>query len=159
MQFLATLALLAATATAGPVTKNFNLQTSGASNSSLNNLYVTTESTGPLNSLAVFTSNVASAGSFSLQTNGTVHYKAQNGAPWSIALVSEDVAVAPVDVSVEPSTGGTGFSFASDGNLQSSNKNWGGWLACNDNALYYINTSQESSSHPGCDKIELKTSS
>ena len=78
MKVLATLALLAATATAGPVTKIFSLQTTGASNSSLNGLYLTTKSTGPLNSLAVFTGDASDAASFYL-SNGTVRYQAENG--------------------------------------------------------------------------------
>ncbi|KAJ6017939.1 hypothetical protein N7451_001318 [Penicillium sp. IBT 35674x] len=157
MKFLATLALLAATATAGPVTKTFSLQTTGASNSSLNGLYLTTKSTGPLNSLAVFTGGASDAASFYL-LNGTVRYQAENGAPWAIALVSEDDRKAPVEVSVSPTTGSTGFSFASDGDLETSNKNWGGWLACTDSALYYVNLA-ETGSYTGCDTVELKASS
>lgn len=89
MKFLATLALLAATATAGPVTKTFSLQTTGASNSSLNGLYLTTKHTDPLNSLAVFTGGASDAASFYL-SNGTVRYQAEDGAPWAMALISED---------------------------------------------------------------------
>ncbi|KAJ5929570.1 hypothetical protein N7454_006520 [Penicillium verhagenii] len=157
MKFFATLALLAATATAGPVTKTFSLQTTGASNSSLNGLYLTTKSTGPLNSLAVFTGGASDAATFYL-SNGTVRYQAENGAPWAIALVSEDDRKAPVEVSVSPTTGSTGFGFASDGDLETSNKNWGGWLACTDDALYYVNLAQ-TGSYTGCDKVELQASS
>ncbi|KAJ6015603.1 hypothetical protein N7540_010194 [Penicillium herquei] len=157
MKFFATLALLAATATASPVTTTFTLLTSGASNSSLNDLYLTTKSTGPLNSLAIFTSGASDAASFWL-TNGTVRYKAENGAPWSIALVSEDELKAPVEVSVSPTTGGTGFGFASDGDLETSIDHWGGWLACTDNTLYYINTAG-TGTYDGCEIVELKPSS
>ncbi|KAJ5622197.1 hypothetical protein N7528_005429 [Penicillium herquei] len=168
MKFFATLALLAATATASPVTKTFNLLTSGASNSSLNGLYLTTKSTGPLNSLAIFTSGVDDAAEFWL-TNGTVRYKTENGAPWSIALVSEDgklfelwnpepLPPSPVEVSVSPTTGGTGFGFASDGDLETSIDHWGGWLACTDSTLYYINTAG-TGTYEGCEIVELKPSS
>ena len=89
MNFFATLALLAATATAGPTTKTFSLVTSGASNTSLNGLYLTTRSTGPLNSLAVFTGGADEAATFYL-ANGTVRYQAENNAPWELALISEE---------------------------------------------------------------------
>lgn len=85
---LLSLALFAATATAGPVQKLFNLQTTGASNSSRNGLYLSTQSIDPLNSDAVFRGRNAkdsTTGTFYL-ANGTVRWEAQNRAPYALAL-------------------------------------------------------------------------
>lgn len=126
MKHLTSIALLATAATASPVEKLFNLVTSGASNSSHNGLYVTTQTTGPLNSNAVF-GTAATASTFYVN-NGTVHYEASNGAPWEMALVQSQCVKGPVEVSVSPTTGSEGFALASNGTLSVPGQKWGGWL-------------------------------
>ena len=125
MNFLTTL-LLATAASAAPLEKAFNLVTSSAPTSSNNGLYVTTESTGPLNSNAVL-STKADAASFYF-SNGTVHYEAPNGAPWAMALVSGSDYEDPVEISVDPTTGSKDFKVAANGILSVAQPSWGGWL-------------------------------
>lgn len=125
MKSLAGLALLA-TAAAVPVEKLFNLVTAGASNSSHNGLFLSTQTTGPLNSNAVFR-DPATAAAFYIN-GSTVRYQAPNGAPWAMALVKSQDVKGPVEVSVSPSSESTGFAVASNGGLSVSGQNWGGWL-------------------------------
>jgi hypothetical protein len=179
MKFLTTF-LVATAASAAPLEKMFNLVTSGASNSSNNGLYVTTESTGPLNSNAVL-STKSEAASFYL-SNSTVHYEAPNGAPWAMALVSGSAHDEPVEVSVDPTTGSGGFKLAANGTLSTTQASWGGWLGkfalslstgfshrscganwysvCNGDsepAVYYVNTKAKSGAlKAGCQKVQLK---
>lgn len=179
MKLLTTL-LIATAASAAPLEKVFNLVTSGASNSTNNGLYVTTESTGPLNSNAVL-SKKADAASFYL-SNGTVHYEAPNGAPWAVALVSGSAYEEPVEVSVDPTTGSGGFKIAANGALSVTQASWGGWLgkfALSLSAFYshwnwganwylvctgdseptvnYVNTKAASGTlKAGCQKVQLK---
>lgn len=124
MKFL--VALLVTAASASPVEKLFNLVTSGASNSSHNGLYVTTQSTGPLSSNAVF--GPAAAASTFFARNETLHYEAPNGGPWEMALVESKNVKGAVEVSVSPTTGSEGFVVASNGTLLVSGQTWGGWL-------------------------------
>lgn len=126
MKSLAGLTLLATAAAAGPVEKLFNLVTTGASNSSHNGLYLSTQTTGPLNSNAVFR-DPATAATFYI-SGSTVRYQAPNGAPWAMALVERQDVKGPMEVSVSPSSGSTGFAVASNGSLSVSGQNWGGWL-------------------------------
>ncbi|KAJ6104401.1 hypothetical protein N7523_010721 [Penicillium sp. IBT 18751x] len=157
MNFFTTL-LLATAASAAPLQNIFNLVTSGASTSHNNDLYVTTESTGPLNSNAVL-STKANAASFYF-SNGTVHYEAPNGAPWAMALVSGSDYEDAVEISVDPTTGSEGFKIAKNGNLSVAQPSWGGWLVCtgeSDPALYYVNTKATSGAlKAGCEKVQLK---
>ncbi|KAJ5128661.1 hypothetical protein N7448_002378 [Penicillium atrosanguineum] len=157
MNLLTTL-LLATAASAAPLEKMFNLVTSGAPTSSNNDLYVTTESTGPLNSNAVL-STKADAASFYF-SNGTVHYEAPNGAPWAMALVSGSEYENPVEISVDPTTGSDGFKVAASGTLSVAQPSWGGWLICtggSDPAVYYVNTKATSGAlKAGCEKVQLK---
>lgn len=114
--------------TAAPVNKFFNLVTSSA-NSARNNLYLSTQSTGPLNSNPVF-HDPANAATFDL-SNTTVHYEAPNKAPWALALVTGHTVQGNVEISVSPSVGvavSTGFSIAEGGRLEVDSERWGGWL-------------------------------
>lgn len=114
--------------TAAPVTTPFNLVTFSP-NTAHNNLYLSTQSTGPLNSNPVFR-DPANAATFSL-ANTTVHYEAPNKAPWALALVNGDVVQGNVEVSVSPSAASavsTGFEIAEDGLLGVDSSRWGGWL-------------------------------
>lgn len=91
MKFLATLALLAATAMANPVTrtaKNFHLKTSGAGNSAHNNLFVYAYHTGAGFNDAVLSTDGTDASSFYL--NGT-YALANLGTdyPWGIIATGD----------------------------------------------------------------------
>ncbi|KAJ5675674.1 hypothetical protein N7462_008571 [Penicillium macrosclerotiorum] len=157
------LSLLLATLTstiAAPVTQSqpFDLITSGASNSSRNNLYLSTQATDPLNSNAVFR-DAADAASFSyVASNGTVRYAAPNGAPYALALVEGKAVKADVEVSVSPSSGSTGFRLQS-GHLVSSNAAWGGWLVCPGDTellgLFYVDQDAGTGVPSGCDEVQL----
>lgn len=126
MKCFAALTFLATTATAIPVEKLFNLVTSSASNTTRNGLYVSTQSTGPLNSNAIL-GTAAIASTFFLG-NGRLHYEAPNGAPWEMALVSSQNVRGPVEVSVSPTTGSEGFDVDGEGRLIVPGQAWGGWL-------------------------------
>ncbi|KAJ5966485.1 hypothetical protein N7481_013199 [Penicillium waksmanii] len=167
MKFVNSLALLAtATAvSASPVQKIFNLVTSGASDASNNGLYLTTEHVDPLNSKAVFREKTDAADFYVV--NGTVRYDASNGAPYAIALVSGEDLQGDVEISVSPTTGSEGFSLTSEKELQTSNKDFGGWLVCAGDddlqGLFYENSSAGGDVPEGCDAVQLdvvyKTSS
>lgn len=91
MKFFATVALLTTTVAAGPSEKLFNLKTSGASNSSHNNLYLSVGHgliSDPLNNEAIFSGAPASrAAAFSF-VNGTVLLDTQTTAPWALDLIN-----------------------------------------------------------------------
>ncbi|KAJ5201797.1 uncharacterized protein N7498_006460 [Penicillium cinerascens] len=153
MNLLSTL-LFAAAASASPLEKLFNLVTSGSGSN--NGLYVTTESNGPLNSIAVL-SDKADAATFYVN-HGTVRYQAPNGAPYAMALVSGSDAQEPVEVSVSPSSGSSGFKVADNGVLSVEGQNWGGWLVCDGDsepALEYVNTQSTADLKEGCEKVQL----
>lgn len=116
--------------TAAPVTNSssFNLITS-STNPSTNGLFLSTQSTNPLNSIPVFR-EPSNAASFHL-TNTTVDYEAPNGAPWALALVDRDTLPGEVEVSVSPSARtavSMGFRIGEDGELVVQDVRWGGWL-------------------------------
>ncbi|OQD73584.1 hypothetical protein PENDEC_c014G04286 [Penicillium decumbens] len=151
---LFTTLLLATAASAIPVEKIFNLVTAGSSSN--NGLYVTTQSTGPLNSNAVL-SNKANAASFYVN-NGTVVYEAPNGAPYAIALVSGSKPQEPVEVSVSPTSGSSGFKVAGNGTLSVQGQSWGGWLVCDGGskpAVYYDNARSAVAPRKGCERVQL----
>lgn len=173
MKLLTTL-LLATAASASPVEKLFNLVTAGSSSN--NGLYVTTQSTGPLNSNAVL-GDKAGAARFYVN-NGTVRYEAPNGAPYAMALVSGSHPEEPVEVSVSPSSGSSGFKVAGNGTLSVEGQNWGCWLGKFDSffvlncwewqadsvlvchgegkpALEYVNTNSKAGLKAGCQKVQL----
>jgi len=173
---LFTTLLLATAASAIPVEKIFNLVTAGSSSN--NGLYVTTQSTGPLNSNAVL-SNKANAARFYIN-NGTVVYEAPNGAPYAIALVSGSKPQEPVEVSVSPTSGSSGFKVAGNGTLSVQGQSWGGWLGkfdffflfcfftrkrhadfglvCDGGskpAVYYDNARSAVAPRKGCERVQL----
>lgn len=130
LPFLQTFTLILLT-TAVPITTSpsFNLITSSA-NPTTNGLFLSTQSTDPLNSNPVFR-DPSNAATFHL-TNTTVNYEAPNGAPWALALVNGDTLQGNVEVSVSPSarsTDSTGFRIREDGELEVQNARWGGWLS------------------------------
>ena len=126
MKPFTSIVLLAATVTASPAPKIFNLVSSNASDESQNGLYLSTQHVDPLNSKAVFRDAADAADFYFL--DGTVRYNAPNGAPYALALVSGDEVQSEVEVSVSPSSRGTGFTFTNDNILANDNENWGGWL-------------------------------
>ncbi|KAF3387279.1 hypothetical protein F1880_000153 [Penicillium rolfsii] len=146
--------------TAAPVLNHFNLVTS-SSNTAHNNLFLSTQSTGPLNSNPVFR-DPANAATFFL-TNTTVQYDAPNKAPFALALVNGEVAQGNVEVSVSPSTANavsTGFSIAEDNSLSVASERWGGWLVCPGQGtslleLFYQDTTAGSGVPAGCDQVRL----
>ncbi|KAJ5825486.1 hypothetical protein N7474_002624 [Penicillium riverlandense] len=157
MKFFPRFALLASPATAAPVQMLFNLVT--ASNNSHNGLYLSTQSTGPLNSKAVFRDPV-NAGTFYLD-NHSVRFEAHNGAPWAMALFSGSNVAGRVGVSVAPSSGSSGFELSDGGALTTTNNDFGGWLVCEDQSsgslpgLYYINKSVGGGLPDSCDEVQL----
>ncbi|KAJ5175326.1 uncharacterized protein N7482_001203 [Penicillium canariense] len=162
MKFLSTALLLtAALTTAAPVEKLFTLVTSGSSTPAHNGLSLSTQSTGPLISNAVFR-DTANAATFYL-SNSTVHYEAPNGAPYVLALVGGSSVQGGVEVSVSPSGAvRTGFRIAGDGGLRASSATWGGWLVCPGDkdsgllGLFYQDTSVGSGVPAGCDRVQLR---
>ncbi|KAB8277534.1 hypothetical protein BDV30DRAFT_234862 [Aspergillus minisclerotigenes] len=157
MKYLTSIVLLAATVTASPVPKIFNLVSSNASDEGHNGLYLSTQHVDPLNSKAVFRDAADAAEFYFL--DGTVRYNAPNGAPYALALVSGDEVQSEVEVSVSPSSGGTGFTFTNDNILANDNENWGGWLLCDGAGdvpgLYYHNNNNGDDVPDSCDLIEL----
>ncbi|OOQ88340.1 hypothetical protein PEBR_13527 [Penicillium brasilianum] len=145
---------------AAPVNKSFNLVTS-STNSAHNNLYLSTQSTGPLNSNPVFR-DAANAATFDL-SNTTVHYEAPNKAPWALALVNGHTLQGSVEVSVSPSAEvavSTGFSIAEDGGLEVDSERWGGWLVCPGEGASLLELSYQDSTvgsgvPDGCDRVQL----
>jgi hypothetical protein len=97
MKFFATVALLATAVAAAPSEKLFNLKTSGASNSSHNDLYLSVGHgliSDPLNSEAVFTGAPSRAAAFSF-VNGTILLETDNNSPWALDLINVIGKIAP----------------------------------------------------------------
>lgn len=99
MKFFATVALLATAVAAAPSQKLFNLRTSGSSNSSHNDLYLSVGhglASDPLNSEAVFSGASASnAAAFSF-INGTIILDTEAKSPWTLDLISVEGKLSPV---------------------------------------------------------------
>lgn len=94
MKFLATVALLATTALAAPADKLFNLKTSGASNSTHNDLYLSVGRgvvPDPLNSEAVFAGAAANRAATFYFANSTIYWSASStSAPYALDLINVD---------------------------------------------------------------------
>ncbi|KAJ5179447.1 hypothetical protein N7492_002657 [Penicillium capsulatum] len=161
MKLLA-LALLATTAAAGqPNQQLFTLQSSGSSNSSQNNLYLTprhTAAEGPLNSKPVFQSDSTKADTFYV-LNDTVRTDTPNG-PYAIALEAVDGGKGPVRLGEYASTGSHGFKRTRDDKndkVVASGNNWSNWIICDDagiQGLFYVQNGNDAPD--GCNKIDLK---
>ncbi|KAJ5142945.1 uncharacterized protein N7515_001732 [Penicillium bovifimosum] len=170
MKFFSTIALLATAVAAVPSDKLFNLKTTGASNSSHNDLYL---SVGrgilhdPLNSEAVFSGVPAShAAAFSF-TNGTIILNTPSNTtkvPWTLDLINvEGARKERAQISIKPTHGSHGFTFGREG-LKGPSATWDGWLWCPTDLqagqffpnLHYLSSKvQEPAVPAGCDKIEL----
>ncbi|KAJ5096126.1 hypothetical protein NUU61_005482 [Penicillium alfredii] len=163
MKLLAAVSLLATAATASPVQKLFNLQTSGASNSSHNGLWLVSyhsAASGPLDSEPIFTKQAADAATFYLN-NGTVRYDTpnqQNQAPWAIDLVTVQRGNGlkePVRIGVHEDAGTKGFYINKDG-LQGPSQTFGSWSIC-DNQLFFQNPQASDTTVPSnCDIVKLQ---
>ncbi|KAJ5480855.1 hypothetical protein N7539_006749 [Penicillium diatomitis] len=125
------------------------------------NLYLSTQSTGPLNSIPVFR-DPAHAASFYV-TNSSVNYIAPNKAPWVLALVHGGSAQENVEVSVSPSATvatSTGFHVSHGRQLESEDKSWGSWLVCAGQQtslleLFYQNITVDRDIPNGCGQVQL----
>ncbi|KAG0156417.1 hypothetical protein PDIDSM_3595 [Penicillium digitatum] len=160
MKFFATVALLTTTVAAGPSEKLFNLKTSGASNSSHNNLYLSVGHgliSDPLNNEAIFSGAPASrAAAFSF-VNGTVLLDTQTTAPWALDLINvEGVRKERAQISIKPTHGSKGFSVghqASRDPVRPGMDGFAGQLFPN---LHFLSkTVQEPAVPAGCDRIQL----
>ncbi|CDM26848.1 hypothetical protein DTO013E5_6959 [Penicillium roqueforti] len=167
MKFFATVALLATAVAAAPSQKLFNLRTSGSSNSSHNDLYLSVGhglASDPLNSEAVFSGASASnAAAFSF-INGTIILDTEAKSPWTLDLISvEGTRKGRAQISVKPTSGSGGFSISRQG-VQGPSEIWDGWLWCPTNFeagqlfpnLHFLSkTVQEPALPEGCDRIQL----
>ncbi|KAJ5964470.1 uncharacterized protein N7479_004346 [Penicillium vulpinum] len=167
MKFFATVALLATAVAAAPSQRLFNLKTSGASNSSHNDLYISVGHgliSDPLNSEAVFSgpsANRAAAFSF---VNGTILLDTESKAPWALDLINvAGVRKERAQISVKPTHGSKGFSVSRQG-VEGPSETWDGWLWCPADMaagqflpnLHFLSKSVQDPALPaGCDKIQL----
>ncbi|KAJ5824259.1 hypothetical protein N7447_006599 [Penicillium robsamsonii] len=166
MKFFAT-ALLATAVAAIPSEKLFNLKTSGASNSSHNDLYLSIGHgliSDPLNSEAVFAGAPASrAAAFSF-VNGTILLDTETNSPWTLNLINvKDVRKERAQISVKPTHGSRGFTVGRHG-VEGPSETWDGWLWCPTDTeagqllpnLHFLSKAvQEPALPAGCDKIQL----
>ncbi|KXG53800.1 uncharacterized protein PGRI_008500 [Penicillium griseofulvum] len=166
MKFFATVALLATAVAAAPSEKLFNLKTSGASNSSHNDLYLSVGHgliSDPLNSEAVFTGAPNRAAAFSF-VNGTILLETDNNSPWALDLINViGVRKERAQISVKPTHGSKGFTIGRHG-VEGPSQTWDGWLWCPADTkagqflpnLHFLSKTMLVPELPaGCDKIEL----
>ncbi|CAG7953258.1 unnamed protein product [Penicillium olsonii] len=168
MKFLTSVALLATAAVAAPSDKLFNLKTSGASNSTHNDLYLTVGRgvvPDPLNSEAVFSGVAANRAATFYFANSTIYWNAHSSAPYALDLINVDgVRKERAQISVDPTHGSKGFSITPEG-VKGPSETWEGWLWCPVDAeagqffpnLHFLNKNvQEPAVPAGCDKINLQ---
>ncbi|KAJ6080034.1 hypothetical protein N7467_009787 [Penicillium canescens] len=169
MKFLATIALLASAVAAAPAEKLFNLKTSGAANSTHNDLYLSVGRgiiNDPLNNEALFAGAPAKRAATFYVNNGTIRWDSGDAStPWALDLIKVNgVRKERAQVSVDPTTGSKGFTIGPKG-LQGPASSWGGWLWCPVDAaagqfypnLHYLNKNVPLPALPtGCDKINLE---
>lgn len=97
MKFFASVALLATAVAAAPSAKLFNLKTSGASNSSHNDLFLSVGHgliSDPLNSEAIFSGAPASSAAAFSFVNGTIVLDTETKAPWVLDLINVEGKIA-----------------------------------------------------------------
>ncbi|KAJ6175822.1 hypothetical protein N7485_002736 [Penicillium canescens] len=178
MKFLATIALLASAVAAAPAEKLFNLKTSGAANSTHNDLYLSVGRgiiNDPLNNEALFAGAPAKRAATFYVNNGTIRWDSGDAStPWALDLIKVNgVRKERAQVSVDPTTGSKGFTIGPKG-LQGPASSWGGWLCmCYPRFLpgapstppqanfypnlHYLNKNVPLPAVPtGCDKINLE---
>lgn len=156
MKFLTSVALLATAAVAAPSDKLFNLKTSGASNSTHNDLYLTVGRgvvPDPLNSEAVFSGVAANRAATFYFANSTIYWNAHSSAPYALDLINVDGKPDPdpdpkhkltdagvrkerAQISVDPTHGSKGFSITPEG-VKGPSETWEGWL-CKSSLFYKI---------------------
>lgn len=150
MKFLASLALLAATALASPLSPRqsteFKLKTTGSAKPEFNNLYLYSYHTGAGLSDGVLDSNATAAPKFSL--NGTTAY-ADLGTdyPWGMTVAGDTnyagmclyetssslssfliVCLAWEPVTINAGGGETGFAISNGNFVWSTDEGFAGWL-------------------------------
>ncbi|KAJ5498256.1 hypothetical protein N7453_007307 [Penicillium expansum] len=167
MKFFATVALLATAVAAAPSPKLFNLKTSGASNSSHNDLYLSVGHglvSDPLNNEAIFSGAPASRAAVFSFVNGTIVLDTETKAPWALDLINVGgVRKERAQISINPTRGSKGFSIGRHG-VEGPSETWDGWLWCPadmeagqlfPNLHFLSKTVQEPAVPAGCDKIQL----
>ncbi|KAJ5788375.1 hypothetical protein N7457_003365 [Penicillium paradoxum] len=170
MKFFATIALLATAVAAAPSERLFSLKTSGASNSSHNDLYLSVGRgiiNDPLNNEAVFAGATADRAAVFTFANGSIILDVKtrgSNEPWRLDLINvEGVRKERAQISIKPTHGSRGFSNSPEG-IKGPSETWDGWLWCPTNVeagqffpnLHFLSKSvQEPAVPEGCDKIEL----
>jgi hypothetical protein len=107
MKFLATVALLATAVAAAPAEKLFNLKTSGATNSSHNDLYLSVGRgvvPDPLNSEAVFAGAAVNRAASFYFVNSTIFWSAgaNTQAPYALDLINVEGKPNPAWITISP---------------------------------------------------------
>ncbi|OQE23259.1 hypothetical protein PENSTE_c009G05355 [Penicillium steckii] len=163
MKFLASLALFAATVSAGPVArrtpKTFNLKTSGAENDAHNDLYLYSYHTGAGLSDAVLDKSSEKAANVSL--NGTVAtVDLGNDFPWAIIANGYTNYANWDPVTINAGSGRSGFSIKDGKFVREAKDGFGGWLVCdwyhNAPQLFYLHEGAKATIPSSCDKVDLK---
>jgi hypothetical protein len=99
MKFFATIALLATAVAAAPAEKLFNLKTSGASNSTHNDLYLSVGRgvvPDPLNSEAVFAGAASNRAASFYFVNSTIYWNTgSTQAPYALDLINVEGKLNP----------------------------------------------------------------
>ena len=103
MKFLAAVAILATAVAAAPSEKLFNLKTSGATNSSHNDLYLSVGRgivPDPLNSEAVFSGAPVNRAASFYFLNSTIYWNAGSNtkAPWALDLINVEGKLDPPEL-------------------------------------------------------------
>ncbi|CAI7630277.1 hypothetical protein N7533_004067 [Penicillium manginii] len=163
MKFLASIALLAATVSAGPVAsrapKQFTLKTSGAENDAHNDLYLYSYHTGAGLSDAVFSDGTANSAHISL--NGTeAQVDLGNTFSWGIIASGDNSYSNWESVEINAGTSSKGFSIKNGNFIWTREDGFGGWLVCDwvhdAPQLFYLHKRFEGDLPSSCDKVDLK---
>ncbi|KAJ5105008.1 hypothetical protein NUU61_002355 [Penicillium alfredii] len=162
MKVFTILALLFAVVTASPIAKEkkyFHLQTTGAKNKELNNLFVHSYHTGAgLNDVVLAKDSDSAARVFLNGTNAQVDFKTEF--PWGFVAVGDTNYASWESIKINVGYGSDGFSIK-DGNFQwSTEYSFGGWLVCdwfhNVPQLFYLNRYYKPVIPSSCSKVQLK---
>ncbi|KAJ5722653.1 hypothetical protein N7488_000688 [Penicillium malachiteum] len=136
MKFFASLALMAATALAGPIgvrsthaTSEFKLKTHGATIDALNNLYVYAYHSGAGLNDAVLSSNASEATPFWI-TNGTVYADLEDSYSWGLSINGDTDEASWEPVVIDADGGESGYSITHGKLVGSSEEEFDGWLVC-----------------------------
>ncbi|KAJ5785799.1 uncharacterized protein N7503_011011 [Penicillium pulvis] len=163
MKFLASLALLAATALASPLSPRqsteFKLKTTGSAKPEFNDLYLYSYHTGAGLSDGVLDSNATVAPKFWL--NGTTAY-ADLGTdyPWGMTVAGDTNYAAWEPVTINAGGGETGFAISNGNLVWSTDEGFAGWLVCpwyhNAPQLFGLISYYDPVIPSSCSKVTLK---